>query len=156
HSPGIPLARLHALKTAMALPGATRLLDALIRRDPERWAHRNVHYWEESLKSREEAATYGAPLATEAGRRAFARYLSDALDVTAMRDFVAALEARPKFPIPLALLYARRDPMVPPAVGEKLAALVPDASFTWLDDCSHFAHVDRPDLVVERVESFLT
>jgi pimeloyl-ACP methyl ester carboxylesterase len=156
HSPGVPLARLHALKTAMAVPGATRLLDALIRRDPQRWAHRNVHYYDESLKSREEAATYGAPLATAEGRRAFAHYLSDALDPRAMRVFVAELEARRRFPVPLALFYARRDPMVPPVVGEKLAALVPDATFSWLDDCSHFAHIDRPDLVVDAVETFLS
>lgn len=155
HSPGVPMARLHALRAALRIPGATRALDALVRRDPERWVHRNVHYYDESLKSREEAAIYGAPLATEEGRRAFGRYLGETLDPRSMRDFVAALRARPRFPIPLALLYARRDPMVPPAVGERLAALVPSASFRWLDDCSHFAHVDRPDLVVEAVERFL-
>ncbi len=31
------------------------ILRALVALDPLRWAHRNVHYFDESLKSREEA-----------------------------------------------------------------------------------------------------
>jgi pimeloyl-ACP methyl ester carboxylesterase len=154
HSPGVPLARLWALRAALAVPGAARLLRALVRRHPERWAHRNVHYYDETLKSREEARQYGAPLATDAGRRAFVRWLAEALDPRDMRAFVRALAAGP-FPVPLLLLFARRDPMVPPGVGRRLAALVPAARLEWLDEASHFAHVDRPELVAEHVLRFL-
>lgn len=153
HSPASPMWRLHALRIALSTPGADRVLDAMIRRDPLRWVHRNVHYYDESLKSLEEAREYGRPLATPEGRRAFTRYLSQSLDPSSMADFVATLRAR-AFPIPLALVYARRDPMVPPDNGKRLAALVPDAHMVWLDECSHFMHVDRPDLVVETIASF--
>lgn len=153
HSPAVPLARLRALRAALALPGSARLLDWLVRRDPERWAHKNVHYYDESLKSREEAREYGAPLATAAGRRAFHAYLRDTLDPRGLARFVADLRAT-TFPCPLRLLYARVDPMVPPAVGPALAALVPAAELVWLDDCSHFAHVDRPELVMREILAF--
>jgi pimeloyl-ACP methyl ester carboxylesterase len=53
HSPGVPEARLWALRAALAVPGARRLLARVARRDPERWVHRNVHYWDESRRCRD-------------------------------------------------------------------------------------------------------
>jgi pimeloyl-ACP methyl ester carboxylesterase len=154
HSPGVPTARMIALRWALRLLPARLVLDRLVRRDPERWVHRNVHYFDESLKSREEHRVYAAPLATPAGRRAFYRHLRDALDAREMKRFVRRLGAAP-FPIPLLLVYATRDPMVPPAVGDRLRALVPDAAFVQLDDASHFAHVDAAPRFVAAIEPFL-
>jgi pimeloyl-ACP methyl ester carboxylesterase len=57
--------------------------------------------------------------------------------------------------MPLLLLYAREDPMVPPSVGPKLAALIPDAELVWMDETSHFAHVDSPDRVAPLLHDFL-
>lgn len=155
HSPGVPMARLYALNAAMRVPGSERLLHQLIHSvGPLRWAHRNVHYYDESRKSLEEAREYGDPLRSRDGVVALSRYLRDTLDPFAMRRFTRVLEGAP-FPIPLALVYADRDPMVPPWVGERLAALVPDAEMTWLSECSHFAHVDRPDTLAEAIVSFM-
>jgi pimeloyl-ACP methyl ester carboxylesterase len=159
HSPGVPLKRLHALRLAFAFPGASSLLDRMIRKNPKRWAHRNVHYYDESLKSLEEATVYGEPLATPEGRRAFARYLRDTLDPREMAQFVSALEARRSAGEPglgpLRLLYARRDPMVPPVVGERLGRLLPDAELVWLERGSHFAHVDAPEVFLDAALPFL-
>ncbi len=154
HSPGVPTARMIALGWALRLLPARFLLDRLVRRHPERWVHRNVHYFDESLKSREEHRVYAAPLATPAGRRTFYRHLRDALDAREMARFVRRLGAA-AFPIPLLLVYARRDPMVPPAVGDRLRALVPGAGFVRLDDASHFAHVDAAPRFVAAIEPFL-
>jgi pimeloyl-ACP methyl ester carboxylesterase len=154
HSPGAPLARLYALRAAMALPGADALLRRLVLRDPLRWAHRNVHYRDESLKSLEEAREYGDPLAARPGCAAFARYLGDTLDPFAMRRFVARL-ARDPFPVPLSLVYATTDPMVPPVVGERLAKLLPGAELHWLEESSHFAHVESPERIADLVSRFL-
>lgn len=156
HSPGVPTPRMHALAAALAVPGAASVLDRLVRRDPERWAFSNVHYWDETLKSREEARVYGGPLATPEGRRAFTRHLRDTLSVRGMRALAAELGARGgRFPIPLLFVYARRDPMVPPAVGERLAALVPGAPLVWLEEGSHFAHVDATDRFLDAALPFL-
>lgn len=146
HSPGLPTTRMRALGAGLSLPGAAAILDRLVRRDPERWAFRNVHYFDETLKSREEAREYGAPLRTAAGRAAFVRYLRDTLAVGPMRAFeekLTALDGR--FVVPLLLVYARRDPMVPPAIGERFAALLPEERIEWLEEGSHFAHVDATD-----------
>jgi pimeloyl-ACP methyl ester carboxylesterase len=45
--------------------------------------------------------------------------------------------------------------MVAPAIGPKLHRLVPDADFRWLENSSHFAHVDSPDRVAATAREFL-
>lgn len=160
HSPGVPTARMRALRVALdVVPGWKRAVSLAIARSPERWVHRNVHYFDETLKSREEHREYAAPLRTADGLSAFLRMLDETLDVRAMRRFEHTLRERRDrgegFPIPLQLVYARRDPMVPPVVGERLATLLPEAELAWLEDASHFAHVDATDRFLARAVPFL-
>lgn len=156
HSPGLVTARMRALRAALdLLPFARALTRALAQRDPHRWVHRNVHYYDESLKSREEHREYGDPLATPEGARAFVRQLDETLSAHAMLRFERTLRERGRFPVPLQLVYARRDPMVPPAVGARLAKLLPDARLVWLDEASHFAHVDAAERFVATALPFL-
>ena len=72
--------------------------------------------------------------------------------------FVSELDRRRRgdvsFPVPLLLLYARKDRIVPPAVGQALQKLVPEASLVWLERSSHFAQVDQPDEVVRTLRDF--
>jgi pimeloyl-ACP methyl ester carboxylesterase len=154
HSPATPGARYGLLHAALSLPPLRALLGWWIRRAPRRWAHRNVHYHDESLKSLEEAAEYGDPLGSRDGSEAFIRYLWHTFAPAELRGFVRALAAAP-FPIPLLLLYSRTDPLVPPAVGAALSRLVPAAELVWLDDTSHFAHVDTPEKVLAPARAFL-
>jgi pimeloyl-ACP methyl ester carboxylesterase len=91
HSPGVPDARIRALHAALSIPGVARALAWWVRREPLRWAHANVHYYDESLKSLEEAHEYGDPLATVEGARAFVRYLKDAVAPHPMAELVADL-----------------------------------------------------------------
>jgi pimeloyl-ACP methyl ester carboxylesterase len=157
HSPGLPTARMWALQAALRVtPNAGGLIRRLVSRDPERWVHRHVHYFDETLKSREEHREYAAPLRSPDGIRAFVRMLTETVDPGAMRVFVRRLRAlRGRFPIPLQLVYAKADPMVPPIVGKRLARLLPSAKFVELSRGSHFAHVDAPDLFLGVTRSFL-
>ena len=155
HSPGVPTARMHALWWALRLLPGRLLIDRLVRRDPERWVHQQVHYYDENLKSREEHREFSAPLKLVDGRRTFHSNLHDTLDVRQMQRFVRDLSAKP-FPIPLCLVYAERDPVVPPIVGDKLRKLVPAAQFIQLTEASHFAHVDASERFVEAVLPFLS
>jgi pimeloyl-ACP methyl ester carboxylesterase len=159
HSPGAPGGRYRALHLALSLPGARSLLSWWIRRTPLSWAHKNVHYYDESLKSLEEASEYGDPLASREGASAFIHYLHDTFAPADLAAFVGELRTRrdagQAFPMPLLLLYARQDPLVLPAIGEQLARLVPDARLEWLEKTSHFAHVDTPDAVLASVRAFL-
>jgi pimeloyl-ACP methyl ester carboxylesterase len=154
HSPAGPDWRHHALHAVLSVPGVKALLAWWIRRAPRRWAHRNVHYYDETLKSLEEAGEYGDPLATPEGVHAFIRYLWQTFKPADLNAFLADLGSR-RFPVPLLLLYSRQDPLVPPAVGEVLHRLVPEAPLVWLDDTSHFAHVDTPEQVLAPVRAFL-
>lgn len=154
HSPGAPTTRMLALRHLMRVLPSTQIVRALVRSGPERWVHRNVHYFDETLKSREEHRTYAAPLRTDDGLRAFTSMLRDTLDVKAMEAFCADL-ARTPFPIPLMLVYAKEDPMVPPSVGETLRTLVPNARFVQMENASHFAHVDAADRFAALALDFL-
>ncbi|MBS2026706.1 MAG: alpha/beta hydrolase [Deltaproteobacteria bacterium] len=158
HSPAFPELRLRAMNALLQVPGVAAGLSAFVQRDVLRWAHRNVHYFDESLKSLEEAHAYGDPLATPEGMRAFTRYLRDAMSALGLAEFSSELQQRKvqnlPFPIPLCLIYARHDPLVPASVGARLAPLVPDAQLHWLEDTSHFAHVDTPGPVADLVEMF--
>lgn len=159
HSPGVPTPRMWALHAAMRTPGADRLLRALVHRDPERWVHRNVHYYDESLKSREETRIWAEPLRSNAGVAAFAAWLRDALDPRELRAFSKRLalrrdHARP-ITTPIHLIYAQTDPIVPPSVGDALRALLPTATFDALGDASHFAHVDATDAFLGACRPYL-
>ncbi|MCB9677593.1 MAG: alpha/beta fold hydrolase [Alphaproteobacteria bacterium] len=154
HSPGIPLARLWALKAVLSSPGSTALLRALVGRDPRRWVHRMVHYYDESLKSLEEAREYARPLEEPAGVGAFARILRETLDPAEMARFRDALAGWTP-PVPLMLLYAEQDPVVPPHVGDALAARLPTARYVRIAQASHFAHVDAVERFLPPVLDFL-
>jgi pimeloyl-ACP methyl ester carboxylesterase len=158
HAPGVPEIRLVALRAALSLPGARALLSSVIRRDPLRWAHANVHYWDESLKSLEEAHEYGDPLATRDGADAFIKHLAETMAIGPIREFQRELVGRrarnEPFPAKTLLVYARRDPMVPPRFGAVFAERL-GAPIVWLDEGSHFAHVDALDRFLPPVLDFL-
>ena len=155
HGPGFPEARLHALQAVLRAPGSHRLLRALIEADPRRWVQRNVHYFDETLKSIEELDEYAAPLLGRAGAGSLARILLETMDPKAMQRFQQQL-ATATFPVPLQLIYARQDPLVPPAYGARYLERVPSAQLVMLDRGSHFAHVDAPDDFVAAVLPFLS
>ncbi|NUP05720.1 MAG: alpha/beta hydrolase [Polyangiaceae bacterium] len=157
HAPGLPTPRMRALRVALdKVPRVDDVIRWLVARDEERWVHKNVHYFDESLKSREEHREYARPLRKREGVDAFIRMLDETLDVRQMVAFESQLRALGgAFPVPLQLVYARKDPMVPPSVGARMSKLLPSAQMVWLDDASHFAHVDNPDAFLAAALPFL-
>lgn len=159
HSPGVAIPRLQALHMAMGMPGAERLVRTAVRLDPLRWVHKNVHYYDESLKSLEECEVYAAPLREDAGLHAFVRVLGEAMAPASMKTFTADLEMLRRtghgFPVPLALFYAEQDTMVPPEVGEVLHRLIPSARYERVPEASHFMHVDAVERFMPLALDFL-
>lgn len=155
HSPGVPTLKMTALRWVLRLLPSWQVLNWLIGRNPELWVHKNVHYFDEELKSREEHREYARPLRDVAGRRTYYRQLRDTLDTRDMKQFVTALREAP-FPIPLLLVYAPSDPIVPAEIGDRLRALIPQAQFVRLATGSHFAHVDAVPDFVAAVMPFLS
>ena len=154
HSPAFPEPRYFVLQALLSIPGVRSVVSRVIRRDPLRWAHKNVHYHDETLKSREEAHAYSDPLATAEGAGSFLGFLAGALAPHGFATFVDDLGDAP-FPVPLRLVYATTDPLVKPENGRRLKAAIPAAELIWLEKTSHFAHVDTPDALVDAVLPFL-
>lgn len=130
HSPLFPEARY----VALAIPGVKSLLTRVIRLNAHRWVHRNVHDYDESLKSLEEARAYGDPLDAPDGAEAFIHYLSEAVSPRSFAKMARTLEDRHR---------------------AGLAKLIDDAKLVWLEDSSHFPHVDSPERLIKEVLEFL-
>ncbi|MFD3429395.1 alpha/beta fold hydrolase [Nocardia fluminea] len=156
HSPLLPEFKHRALAAALALPGVEAGLAAYVRRRPYRWAHHRTHYFDETVKSLEEAGEYGSALASIPGSRAFVRHLRDGLRPGDMTALAAALDALDSFPVPLLAVYGTEpDPIVSPRVADTLAARLPSAQLVRIDRTSHFVQVDRPGAVIDTIAEFL-
>jgi pimeloyl-ACP methyl ester carboxylesterase len=159
HSPGVPEPRILLLSKALAIPGVQDILRWAIRRRPLAWAHRHVHYYKEQLKSLEEAREYGELLGTFEGAQGLIKYLAETMNIKPMQQFQHQLIQRKadgiSFPVPLLLLYAEHDPMVPARFGAIFAERIPDAQLLWLKNASHFAHVDAVDQFLPPTLDFL-
>jgi pimeloyl-ACP methyl ester carboxylesterase len=159
HSPAFATFKMRALHLVLRPRFVKKLLLRLVSKAPKRWAHKNVHYYDESIKSLEEAKEYGRPLEDPEGAACFVDYLYDTLAPRSFKHLIYVLSQAKQmgvdFPVPLLLIYARTDPMVPPQTGEKLYRLIPSAKLLWLDKSSHFAHVDSTEALVEPILDFL-
>jgi pimeloyl-ACP methyl ester carboxylesterase len=132
----------------------------MIRRGPIKRTHGNIHYYDESLKSFEEAQEYGKLLVSFEGAQGLVKYLSETMSVTDIRAFQSQLRERQQqdraFPIPLLLLYAQTDPMVSPRFGQVFLQRIPNAELAGLSEASRFAHVDAPEQFLPPVFEFLS
>lgn len=90
-----------------------------------------------------------APWATEVGRVSLLRDCA-ALDCNHTMELLPLL---PRYAAPALLLWGEQDPTL--SVGERLAFELPDAELVRLPRAGHYALLDQPDLVAERLERFL-
>ena len=155
HAPGFAEFRLRLLRFLLRIPGVAQALAAWVRRNPQKWAHQNVHYFDESLKSLEEAKAYGAPISDRSGSLAFTQVLRDCMNPTDAASYETELAHKSADFPPILLQYATRDPLVPPVYGNRYKNLLPTARLDWIEDASHFAHVDRPETIALSILSFL-
>jgi pimeloyl-ACP methyl ester carboxylesterase len=77
------------------------------------------------------------------GGRAVLPKISGYLDerVRFRERWVSALE---HLDIPAHILWGRRDPIAVPAIAETLAAEIPGARLTWLEEAGHFPMLEAP------------
>jgi len=155
HSPGIPEARLFLLHAILSLPGA-RALFRFYTRNHDSFALENVHYRDESLKSREEVREYARWTRDPPSREIFFRNLLETMSPHTMKQLPGAIAAARAAGalVPMRLLWSRWDPLVPPAFGPQYQAMLPEAELVWLDDASHFLHVDAPEATAREVLRF--
>jgi pimeloyl-ACP methyl ester carboxylesterase len=58
--------------------------------------------------------------------------------------------------LPAHVLWGRRDPVAVAAIGAKLAAEIPDARLTWLDDVGHYPMLEAPERFSHAALEFLS
>lgn len=69
---------------------------------------------------------------------------------------LATLTARyPEIGVPTLLIWGRLDPVVPLAVGQRLAQAIPDARLHVLEACGHLPAEEKPSESLTVVEGFL-
>jgi pimeloyl-ACP methyl ester carboxylesterase len=82
-----------------------------------------------------------------------AALVNDGEDRKVADDGLAAL--RPRYPalsVPLVIVAGTQDRMVPPAVSERLHALVPRSELVWVTGAGHMPQFSAPDAVVAAVD----
>ncbi len=57
--------------------------------------------------------------------------------------------------VPVLLLGGDRDPVVPPAAREAMAARIPGAKSVEVESCGHIVPLEQPAVLLEQVRSFL-
>ena len=162
HAPGYPLVRTRVLSSifhAPALgPAVAEILARTAHRFPEAFVAKNVHYAHTDIMSQEECTEYGRLFETLEGARVFAKILEESLDPVEHAAIIAELRRRarsgPRIPCPVKVLYAKKDVMVPPEFGPRFHEDIPGSELVWMDDASHFLHVDAPERTVREIMSF--
>jgi pimeloyl-ACP methyl ester carboxylesterase len=98
---------------------------------------------------------YRAPLVVENTAQAIGDWMNTGLfgDHTAarsvQRDVLAGLD------IPTLVIWGRQDTVTPLEQGEDIAGLLPNARLLVLDGVNHIPHIERSDLVVNAIRSFI-
>lgn len=93
-----------------------------------------------------------APYASDIGKRSLIRNAS-ALNTNLTTEITPLLSS---IRIPTLILWGEDDTFQPIAYGERLAWDIPGADFVRLGGARHFAMVDRPRAVAERLRAFAT
>jgi len=57
--------------------------------------------------------------------------------------------------VPTLLIWGHQDVLFPLAYGEKLAAQIPHAQLTVIEECGHLPHVEQPEQLLDLISSFL-
>lgn len=65
------------------------------------------------------------------------------------------IEPLTRLDVPAHVLWGRNDPVAVPAIARQLAAEIPGAVLTWLDDAGHYPMLEQPEDWAEAVLGFL-
>lgn len=72
--------------------------------------------------------------------------------IMARRDHRVALA---KLDMPVLVLCGRHDMVTPPEYAEELAALIPSAQLTWIEDAGHMVPMEQPQALADQLKKFI-
>jgi magnesium chelatase accessory protein len=78
-------------------------------------------------------------------------HVEAALAMMANWDLDSLERDLPKLAVPLTLIAAERDKFTPPAIAERVARLVPDATLVRISKLGHLAHEEDPDQLARAI-----
>jgi pimeloyl-ACP methyl ester carboxylesterase len=99
----------------------------------------------------ERVAAFASPLRRAAARAALVRSAALAVPPN-LSDYV---QRYPEIRVPTLCLWGRQDRVVPPWVGERLAAALPNATLVFIERCGHLPMDERPEESLEALIDFL-
>jgi len=141
-----PLVRL-----AAGVPGVLQGVMAPMRVSPIRRLPIAYGWLSKKPFDRRVADSYAMPVTASAGVRRDTRAAFAGLDP---RQTLEAATRLPKFERPALIAWAREDRFFPPAHGERLAEILPNARLEWIDDSYTFVSEDQPERLVELIRDF--
>lgn len=101
--------------------------------------------------TRRQVEAYAEPLSTPEGRSAILRGARQLVPA----DLERIAERYASVRTPALVLWGRGDPVVPVALGERLARILPRGRIEVLDACGHLPQEERPGEALEVVRDFL-
>ncbi|MGH7905462.1 MAG: alpha/beta fold hydrolase [Candidatus Binataceae bacterium] len=87
-------------------------------------------------------------------REAYSKFISSANSAEGMTKGVE--EMLPRIQTPTLLIWGKQDRVVPPEIGQKMAALLPNSRLEIIDECGHWAQIEHPDHFHQLVGDFLS
>ncbi|HEU0294567.1 MAG TPA: alpha/beta hydrolase [Anaerolineales bacterium] len=157
HAPGFFQLQSFALRILLASPIGRALFRKLISQDPESFVVRNIHYYDSTIMSRQEAREYSSIFRDPARTDVFIRILRESFDPRYMRELVERLSIMKHnglLLVPIRLFWAKQDVLVPAAFGHRYQKLLPSAELVWFDHAGHFLQVDDPARTVREIMRF--
>jgi haloalkane dehalogenase len=107
----------------------------------------------------DEVAAYEAPYptaASKAGARAFPLMLPTSPDMPGAAAGRRVRDAMLADPRPKLLIWADGDPIIPPAVGERMAEMLGAEAPTLIPDASHFLQEDGGEELGRRIAAWVS
>lgn len=157
HAPGFFQLQSFALRILLASAIGRALFRNYISQDPEGFVARNIHYFDATIMSREEAREYSSIFRERARMEVFTRIFRESFDPRYMRELVERLSIMKhdgQLLVPIRLFWAKQDVLVPAAFGHRYQKLLPSAKLVWFDHAGHFMHVDDPARTVREIMRF--
>lgn len=99
----------------------------------------------------EQVRGYAAPLRSPGAVRA----LIESARRLRPRDLDGLVASYPQIDLPTLVLWGRQDPVVPLAVGQRLARELPNARLQVLEGCGHLPAEEQPEASFAALEAFL-
>lgn len=130
---------------------ATRLVYPLLPKGPlVRWVMRQIVY-DAEVVTEDRVACFADPLRSSGAARA----LVESARRIVPGNLAELAERYARINVPVLCLWGRQDPVVPLAVGERLARELPDARLVVLERCGHLPVDERPEEALAALTDFL-